>query len=292
METVDFNFTLEQVEGILHRDDAHEWYDAMVEILPKYQIDTPKRVAGFIAQTAHESASYKTITENLNYSAKALDAIFGKYFKRAARDSEPYHRQPEKIANVVYANRMDNGDTDSGDGWKYRGRGPIQLTGKKNYSSFAEDMDVDVVDNPDMVSEDKEVALMSAIWYWNKNGLNRYADSGDIKTMTKRINGGYIGLEDRIHHWKEALHMLGSEAGEHDSFASPSDDPAPSPEDIGVLRKGMKSVGVAMMQEALGIASDGNFGPGTEQALKLWQRYNGLVADGIAGPATLGELLG
>ena len=131
---------------------------------------------------------------------------------------------------------------------------------------------------------------MSAIWYWNKNGLNRYADSGDIKTMTKRINGGYIGLEDRIHHWKEALHMLGSEAGDHESFASPSDD-VPSPEDIGVLRKGMKSVGVVMMQEALGITADGDFGPGTERALKEWQSANGLVADGIAGPATLGELL-
>ena len=272
--------------------DPDGWVDAMNEVFPKYEINTPERIASFIAQCGHESGGWRVFSENLNYSAKALNAIFGKYFQRAARDAEPYHRQPEMIANVVYANRMDNGDTDSGDGWKYRGRGPIQLTGKANYSSFAEDMDVDVVDNPDMVSEDKEVALMSAIWYWNKNGLNRYADSGDIKTMTKRINGGYIGLEDRIHHWKEALHMLGSEAGEHDSFASPSDDPAPSPEDIGVLRKGMKSVGVAMMQEALGIASDGNFGPGTERALKEWQSDNGLVVDGIAGPSTLGELLG
>ena len=184
---------------------------------------------------------------------------------------------------------MSNGDTESGDGWKYRGRGPIQLTGKANYSAFASDMDVDVVDNPDKVSEDKEVALMSAIWYWNKNGLNRYADSGDIKTMTKRINGGYIGLEDRIHHWKEALHMLGSDVSEHESEDEFVEEP--SPEDIGVLRRGMKSVGVVMMQEALGITADGDFGPGTERALKEWQSANGLVADGIAGPATLGELL-
>ena len=145
--------------------DPDGWVDAMNEVFPKYEINTPERIASFIAQCGHESGGWRVFSENLNYSAKALDAIFGKYFKRAARDSEPYHRQPEKIANVVYANRMDNGDTDSGDGWKYRGRGPIQLTGKKNYSSFAEDMDVDVVDNPDMVSEDKETALMSAIWY-------------------------------------------------------------------------------------------------------------------------------
>ena len=269
--------------------DPDGWVDAMNEVFPKYEINTPERIASFIAQCGHESGGWRVFSENLNYSAKALDAIFGKYFKRAARDSEPYHRQPEKIANVVYANRMDNGDTESGDGWKYRGRGPIQLTGKANYSAFASDMDVDVVDNPDKVSEDKEVALMSAIWYWNKNGLNRYADSGDIKTMTKRINGGYIGLEDRIHLWKEALHMLGSDVSEHESDDEFVEEP--SPEDIGVLRKGMKSVGVVMMQEALGITADGDFGPGTERALKEWQSANGLVADGIAGPATLGELL-
>jgi len=136
METVDFDFKIEHVETILHRDDAHEWYDAMVEMLPKYQIDTPKRVAGFIAQTAHESASYKTITENLNYSAKALNAIFGKYFNRAGVDAQKYHRQPRKIANRIYANRMDNGNTESGDGWTFRGGGILQLTGRYNYTQF------------------------------------------------------------------------------------------------------------------------------------------------------------
>ena len=268
--------------------DPDGWVDAMNEVFPKYEINTSKRIASFIAQCGHESGGWRVFSENLNYSAKALDAVFGKYFKRGGRDANEYHRQPEKIANVVYANRMDNGDTNSGDGWMYRGRGPIQLTGKANYSAFASDMDVDVVDNPDMVSEDKEIALMSAIWYWNKNGLNRYADSGDIKTMTKRINGGYIGLEDRIHHWKEALHMLGSDAPEHDSEEDVIETDV---EDIGVLRKGMRSDGVKLMQEALGIGADGIFGAGTERALKEWQSNNGLVVDGIAGPSTLGELL-
>jgi putative chitinase len=269
--------------------DPEGWVDAMNEVFPKYEIDTPQRIAAFIAQCGHESGGWRVFSENLNYSAKALDAVFGKYFVRAGRDANEYARQPEKIANVVYANRMDNGDTDSGDGWTYRGRGPIQLTGKANYTKFSEEMGVDAVDNPDMVAEDKEVALMSAIWYWNSNNLNRYADSGDIKTMTKRINGGYIGLEDRIHHWEMCLEAMGETQyivnhgeDEDDSFDI---------DDIGVLRKGARGEGVKMMQEALGIGADGIFGGGTEAKLKEWQAANGLVADGIAGPATLAKLL-
>jgi len=270
--------------------DPEGWVNAMNEVFPKYEINTPKRIAAFIAQCGHESGGWRTFSENLNYSAKALDAIFGKYFKRAGRDAQAYHRQPEKIANVVYAGRMSNGDTDSGDGWKYRGRGPIQLTGKANYSAFSADMDVDAVDSPDNVSEDKEMALMSAIWYWNKNSLNKYADSGDIKTMTKRINGGYIGLEDRIHHWEMALTAMGEDSGHSD--ASVDEDDHVDSDNYGVLRKGMRGEGVVAMQEALGIGADGIFGAGTERKLKEWQTANGLGADGIAGPATLGELLG
>lgn len=268
--------------------DPDGWVDAMAEVLPKYDIDTPKRIASFIAQCGHESGGWRVFSENLNYSAKSLNAVFPKYFVKAGRDAEEYHRQPEKIANVVYAGRMDNGDTASGDGWKYRGRGPIQLTGKANYKAFAADMGVDVVDNPDLVSEDKEVALMSAVWFWNKNGLNKFADADDIKTMTKRINGGYIGLEDRIHHWKEALHSM-DEHGECDSHVE--DDDHVEAENFSTLRKGMRGDGVKAMQEALGIGADGIFGPGTERKLKEWQSANGLVADGIAGPATLGKLL-
>ena len=269
--------------------DPNGWVEAMNEVFPEYEINTPQRIAAFIAQCGHESGGWRTFSENLNYSAKALNAVFPKYFVRAGRDAEEYHRQPEKIANVVYANRMGNGDTDSGDGWRFRGRGPIQLTGHDNYAAFSKDMDVDVVDNPDLVSEDKKIALMSAIWFWNKNGLNRYADDGDIKTMTKRINGGYIGLEDRIHHYKEAMEALGEEAGDHDTVIT--DDEVPEVE-LSVLKKGMRGDGVKAMQEALGIGADGIFGPGTEKKLKEWQAANGLTADGIAGPATLGKLLG
>ena len=269
--------------------DPDGWVDAMNEVFPKYEINTNRRVAAFLAQCGHESGGWRTFSENLNYSAKALDAVFGKYFKRAGRDAEDYARQPEKIANVVYANRMDNGDTASGDGWRYRGRGPIQLTGKHNYAKFSDDMDVDAVNNPDMVSEDKEVALMSAIWYWNSNKLNRYADSGDIKNLTQRINGGYIGLEDRIHHWEMCLEALGEDVETHHGD---DEDDSFDLDDIGVLRKGARGDGVKMMQEALGLGADGIFGAGTEAKLKEWQAENGLDADGVAGPATLGKLLG
>lgn len=268
--------------------DPKGWVDAMEEVCPKYKIDTPKRIASFIAQCGHESGGWRVFSENLNYSAKGLDAVFGKYFARGGRDATQYARQPEKIANVVYANRMSNGDSNSGDGWRFRGRGPIQLTGKANYEAFAKDMDVDVVRNPDMVSDDKKVALLSAIWFWNKNNLNQYADADDIKTMTKRINGGYIGLEDRIHHWKVALAGMGEmHANDQDTHEDVEElDVA----DIGLLKKGMRGDGVAMMQKALGIGADGIFGPGTEKALKAWQSHNGLSADGIAGPATLTKL--
>jgi len=139
-----------------------------------------------------------------------LASIFKKYFPTEA-DAKPYERKPEMIANKIYANRMGNGAPESGDGYKYRGRGPIQLTGRANYTAFAKEMFDDwqnVVNNPDWVTADRDFALMSAIWFWNKNKLNVQADSGDIKLMTKKINGGYIGLEDRIKHYNEAIHLL------------------------------------------------------------------------------------
>ena len=280
METVDFNFTLEQVEGILHRDDAHEWYDAMVEILPKYQIDTPKRVAGFIAQTAHESASYKTITENLNYSAKALDAIFGKYFKRAGVDAHEYHRQPRKIANRIYAGRMDNGDTSSGDGWTFRGGGILQLTGRYNYTQFGKTVGMSAEEATDYVRTPKG-AIESACWFWTANNINKYCDKNDIVGMTKRINGGTIGLADRKKHYAHALAVFGGKV----EFEEDTDDST-----YKLLRKGSKGSGVKKLQEALGLDADGDFGPGTEAAVKAWQRENKCTPDGIAGPQTLGKI--
>jgi putative chitinase len=208
----EFDFTEQKLAAILTRNKhVTEWFEAMTVQLPQFEVTTASRVAAFVAQCAHESADFTILSENLNYSSDALNKLFGKYFVRAGRDATPYHRKPELIANVIYANRMGNGDTNSGEGYKFRGRGPIQLTGKDNYWKFANDFFEDpetVMDDPDLVTDDVPTSLYSALWFWNKNNLNKYADSGDIKGMTKVINGGYIGLEDRIKHYNHAIEVL------------------------------------------------------------------------------------
>lgn len=173
------------------------YLDIYVAILDQYEINTPLRKAHFLAQISHESGSFKYVSENLNYSAKALYAVFRKYFPTLAA-AEGYARQPEKIANKVYANRIGNGSEASGDGWKYRGRGLIQLTGKDNYKSFSEATGQDFVSNPELVAK-PEWALSSAGWFWKKRRINRYADTDDIHMVTKLINGGFNGLEHRQH---------------------------------------------------------------------------------------------
>lgn len=181
-------------------------------VLPKFGIDTPLRKAHFLSQLAHESGGLKYTQENLNYSTKALRSVFRKYFK-TKEIAEAYARKPEKIANRVYGNRMGNGDEASGDGWKYRGRGLIQLTGKNNYQKFALDHGVDCVNNPDIIL-DPELALTSACWFWKKNKINRYADEDDIHMVTKRINGGNNGLLHRQHYldsFKRLYDVLGAE---------------------------------------------------------------------------------
>jgi putative chitinase len=203
--------TAEQFKHLFPRAQDHQgWADAMNNVFPMYEINTPQRVAAFLAQCGHESGGWTVFEENLNYSAKGLNGIFKKYFP-TIESAQPYERKPEMIANKVYGGRMGNGPESSGDGWKYRGRGPIQLTGKDNYRAFAKEMFDDwenLFENPDWVCADRDFALMSAIWFWNKNKLNVQADSGDIKTMTRKINGVYIGLEDRIKHYEEAIHLL------------------------------------------------------------------------------------
>ena len=205
----DFDFTKEHLKELIgDHDKLTEWHEAISKICPEYEINTKERLAAFIAQCAHESGNFKWLKENPNYSAEALDRVFPKYFKNAGRDAEDYHRQPEKIANVVYASRMGNGDTDSGDGWKFCGRGLIQLTGRENYTWFAASLDMDVEDVPEYL-ETFEGAVQSACFFWEQNDLNKWADEGDILTLTKRINGGTIGLEDRKKHYAHALEVLG-----------------------------------------------------------------------------------
>ena len=179
-----------------------EHSEAVIAIFTKYEINTLNRVAGFIAQCAHESGAFSITKENLNYSAAGLLKIFKKYFTEAT--AAQYARKPEMIANKVYANRMGNGDEKSGDGWKYRGRGFIQITGKINYFQLANDTDLDCLKNPNLLLEEAN-AMISALWFWNKAGLNKLADKNDIKGITKRINGGYNGLEHRTELLKKYL---------------------------------------------------------------------------------------
>jgi len=278
-EHFDFDFTEDQVRELLRgNSEADEWYDAMCEILPLWSINTPSRVAGFIAQCGHESRNFTVLTENLNYSASALDKIFSKYFSRAGRDANQYHRKPRAIANVIYANRMDNGSTESGDGWRFRGGGILQLTGRYNYTEFGKAVDMTPEQAVDYVRT-KKGALDSACWFWDTNNINKYCDAHDIKGMTRRINGGYIGLEDRKKHWNHALEVFNAEW-------------EPGKIVYETVRKGSRGPTVAAVQEALGIMADGIFGPGTEAHVKNWQAENGLTVDGIVGPNTIAAMLG
>ena len=170
-------------------------------LFEKYEVNTKLRLAHFFSQISHESG-LKPISENLNYSAQGLIQTFSKYF--TTTEAINFANQPEKIANRVYANRMGNGDEKSGDGWKYRGRGFIQITGKINYFQLANDTDLDCLKNPDLLLQEAN-AMISALWFWNKAGLNKLADKNDIKGITRKINGGYNGLEHRTELLKKYL---------------------------------------------------------------------------------------
>lgn len=205
-----FNFTKGHLKEIIGPNPYLDyWYNALCEICPEYEINTPQRLAAFVAQCAHESGSFKFIRENLNYKAASLMKTWPNRFPNMAI-AQQYANKPERIANKVYAGRMGNGDEASGDGWRYLGRGLIQLTGKENYQWFAASLQMDVEDLPEYMST-FEGAVQSACFFWENNGLNKEADAGDIRTMTKKINGGYIGLEDRVKHYHHALHVLGVE---------------------------------------------------------------------------------
>jgi len=202
-------FTEDAVRQLIPKvKNFEEWYSNLLNILPEYDIDTPKRVAAFMAQCGHESGGFTLMQENLNYSAKGLRGTFGKYFPND-EVAKLYERKPQMIANRVYANRMGNGDEASGEGWYFRGRGIVQITGKNNYTKCSQSLFESnvLVENPDLLLE-TEYAIHSACWFWSAARLNELADIGDMKTMTKRINGGYIGLEDRINHYNHAIDIL------------------------------------------------------------------------------------
>lgn len=198
--------TLEQLKQLIPTNQyVEQWHEALEQLLPEYEIDTPHRIAAFIAQCSHESGGFTSLKENLNYRAETLRKVFPKYFTESS--AQQFAGQQEAIANRVYANRMGNGPEESGDGYRYCGRGLIQLTGKDNYQNFADSLEMNVEELPDYLGT-FEGAVQSACWFWENNNLNQWADKGDIVTLTKRINGGTIGLEDRIKHYEHACHVL------------------------------------------------------------------------------------
>lgn len=286
--------TKEKIVHLLHGNpEADAWAEAAMEILPKYEINTPNRVAGFFAQCGHESMGFKVLEENLHYRAETLEKLFSKYFSKAGRNAADYAKQPEKIANVIYANRMGNGDTASGEGYAFRGRGIVQLTGKDNYSAFALSIKMALPDVIDYVTT-KKGALESACWYWNSRNINAACDAGDIVKMTKLINGGTIGLADRKKHYEEALAILGGAVPAKAAPAKAAPTSAPAPAAGGEpLKRGSTGALVKQVQEKLGIEpADGIYGFWTSNVVKEWQAKNGLTADGVAGPKTLAKLLG
>lgn len=187
-------------------DDTAKWVPPLNMTMLKYNMDTPQRQAMFLAQCAHESGNFKFVVENLNYSTEALMRVFRKYFPNEDL-AQAYARQPERIANYVYADRMGNGDWKSGDGWRFRGRGLIQLTGRNNYALFSMHAENDALMNPDIVAT-PEYAAESAGWFWNTNRLNRLADTGDVRAVTRRVNGGFNGLADRQLKYDKILALL------------------------------------------------------------------------------------
>lgn len=187
-------------------DTADKWVPWLNMTMLKYDINTLQRQAMFLAQLAHESGSFKHVSENLNYSAEALRRVFKKYFQ-TDDVALMYARQPEKIANRVYANRMGNGEESSGDGWKYRGRGLIQLTGKDNYAAFSLKANNNALLEPDLVAQ-PELAAESAGWFWATNDLNKWSDTGDVRAVTRRVNGGFNGLADREAKYNKLIILL------------------------------------------------------------------------------------
>lgn len=278
------NLTVEQLAHMIPTNpETEQWCRELNRAFPKYEIDTPLRMAGFISQCGHESRDFTLLEENLNYSQNTLKIVFPRYFGPGKRNAAEYARNPEKLANYVYmdehrSTRGALGNIYPGDGWRFRGGGIKQLTGRNNYERFGKDYGLGPEEAADWVRT-KEGALASALWFWSTNKLNAVADTGDVVALTKRINGGDIGLQDRRLRFSVAMQVLTGEI--------PSRRPL-----SGTMRRGNTGPAVKQLQEKLGIPADGKFGPRTEKAVKAWQGANNLEPDGIVGPATLAKLMG
>lgn len=279
-----FDFKPEHTRQMLKGNTAaDDWHAALVDILPKWKITSANRVAAFMAQCGHESANFKVLEENLNYGWEGLRKTFPKYFPTDSLAKE-YHRQPEKIANRVYddANRSSKlGNISPGDGWKYRGRGIIQLTGKSNYLAFAADVGMTIEQVIEYV-QTKKGAIESAAWFWNKRGINTQADAGNIDAVSKLVNGGTIGLNERRAHYQSNMTLLGSAPAAAVNAVKHAEEN---------IKRGDKGDKVKAIQKALGLTPDGIFGIATETSLRIWQSNNNLAASGVATPDVYKKLV-
>ena len=271
--------TLEQLKKIIPTNkEADEWLKILNEVLPQYDIDTPIRLAGFLAQSAHESSEFNTLEENLNYSAEGLVKTWPRRFTAAT--AKNYARKPEAIANRVYADRMANGNEASGDGWRFRGRGIKQLTGRDNYTRFGKDVGMTAEKAAEYCST-KKGAVESAAWFWKTNDLNRFADADDILSLTKAINGGTIGIDDRKKRYSNAKTVLAKSTAQVIELKPAAAVKAvKQPEET--IKRGDKGDKVKAIQKALGLTPDGIFGIATEVSLRIWQSNNNMVASGVA----------
>jgi putative chitinase len=294
--------TLSQFQQMIPTNkEAAEWYDIAVDFFETYNITTPLRIASFMAQCSHESQDFRALEENLNYSVESLLRVFPRYFGKGKEDPAAYARNPEKLANYVYmdANRSKQGalgNTQPGDGWKFRGGGIKQLTGRNNYAVFGKDLGMSADEAANYVRT-KKGAFESACWFWKKNNLEKFADADDIVGMTKKINGGTIGLEDRQKRYNAAKSIIGNSNVKAmptpvNTQITDSVTQKAAPKTYPTIQK--KSTGdvVKKVQQKLGLAADGVYGLQTEIAVRSWQRTNKYTADGIMNDEQIRKLLG
>jgi len=290
--------TLEQFSAMIPKNkEAKAWYDIAVDMFKKYDITTTNRIAGFMAQCAHESADFTMLEENLNYREETLNKIFPRYFGPGKRNAAEYAKNPEKIANYVYMDEFRSkqgamGNTQPGDGWRFRGRGIKQLTGRNNYTAFAKTVNM-TAEEAAAYLETKKGAFESACWFWKTNNIAKFADADDIVGMSRRINGGDIGMDDRKARYARANALLGGKSAPAPVNPQITDAVTQkAPAAARTLKRGMEGPDVKKMQEALGLKADGIFGPGTLAEVKKWQRANGLTPDGIVGPQSQKKMFG
>lgn len=287
--------TLEQFQKMIPTNkSAKEWFDIAQELFPKYGLTTVNRIAGFMAQAGHESGDFKTLQENLNYSETNLLKTFGRYFTKET--AKQFARKPELIANRVYddANRTNKlGNTQPGDGWRFRGRGLIQLTGRWNYDKFGNTIGM-TAEQAAAYMETKKGAMESALWFWKNHNLNRFADADDIKGMSQVVNGGDNGMSDRVARYSRNKTALAAFTAPSAPVNPPITDavttPTP-PSTARSLQRGSRGDLVRSVQLALRIPSDGVFGVTTEAAVRSWQRVNKYPITGKLDETQISQLV-